>query len=58
MKLTPEVLAELIDIFRQAIVEQVDVSDRLRNLDLEPSSDNVQSLVFTDDWLRKYRGSN
>lgn len=55
MKLAPEVLAELIDIFRQALVEQVDVSDRMRNIDLE--SDGA-ALNFTKDWLTRNRGNN
>lgn len=59
MKLAPEVLAELIDIFRQALVEQVDVSDRMRGIDLEPSSeDKVAALTFTAAWLRENRGKN
>lgn len=59
MKLAPEVLAELIDIFRQALCEQVDVSDRMRGLDLEPSENpGGPTLKFTAEWVRTHRGGN
>jgi len=52
MKLAPEVLAELIDIFIQGITEQVDVSNRMRGLDLK--EDGV-AITFTAEWLAANR---
>jgi hypothetical protein len=54
MKLAPEVLAELIDIFRTALVEGVDVSDRMRSLDLN-ANPQTQLIELTADWLRSNR---
>lgn len=52
MKLSEEVLVEIIDIVRQGIVEGKDVSDLLRELDLEPGLD-TNKLNLTFDYKSK-----
>ncbi len=54
MKLSPEVLAEIIDIFRDGIVTGRDMSQRLRELDLS-INEEARAVVFSADWLRSNR---
>jgi hypothetical protein len=46
MKLADEVLVEIVDIVRTGLVEQKDISDLLRDLDLQVDKD--QKLVLTE----------
>lgn len=50
MKLSVEVLAEIIDTVREGIVNGVDISDRLRKLDLVVDS-STQQLTLSSDWV-------
>lgn len=54
MKLAPEVMAELIDIFRQGITEGKDMSERMRSLDLSANAES-NLIEFTATWLRSNR---
>lgn len=54
MKFSPEVLAEIIDIFRDGIVTGRDMSQRLREVDLIVNEE-AKTIVFSADWLRSNR---
>lgn len=54
MKLAPEVMAELIDIFREALTTGNDVSNRMRAIDLSANAES-NLIEFTADWLRSNR---
>lgn len=48
MKLSDEVLVEIVDIVRTGLVEQKDISDLLRDLDLQVDDDQlIDRLVLT-----------
>lgn len=51
MKLSPEALLEIVDIVRQGFVTESDVSQLLRNLDLEPGDGGT--LVLTAAYLER-----
>lgn len=54
MKLSPEVLAEVIDIFRDGLTTGRDMSERLRSLELS-EDESTKTIVFSADWLRSNR---
>ena len=54
MKLANDVLVEIIDIVRKGLVEQKDISDLLRDLDLE--KDQSDKLCLTDKYKAKRSG--
>lgn len=54
MKLSPEVLAEIIDIVREGLSEGKDISDRMRSLDLYANTE--RSLIeLTPEWVKSNR---
>jgi signal transduction histidine kinase len=52
VKLSKEVLAELVAMFRNALVEMRDISDDLRGLDLDVKDGEV---VLADVWKEAHR---
>ena len=49
MKLADDVLLEIIEILRKGLVEEMDVSQLLRKLDLSPNSNGKLSLSSAKD---------
>lgn len=57
MKLSPDALIAIIEILRKSLVEAQDVSELLRNLDLEQSADGKLTLSSNNPaWLRPTLG--
>ncbi len=52
LKLSPETLLELINIFRQGFVGNLDMSQRLRDLELKIGISG--QLELTDEYIRKF----
>lgn len=51
MKLADDALIGIIEIFRQGLMENKDISELLRGLDLEVSSDGKLSVSsVTENW--------
>ncbi len=48
MKLSPEALLEIVDIFRDGLLRGVDVSERLRTLDLVQKD---EMLALSDQYV-------
>ena len=50
MKLGKDVLLEIVDLVRKGLVENRDISEELRALDLEESADH-RGLLLSDAYL-------
>ncbi|MHB8407897.1 MAG: hypothetical protein ACYDHY_07425 [Acidiferrobacterales bacterium] len=57
MRLAKEVLIEIVDLVRQGLVTNTDISEKLRQLDLEVKADaenqGLPSLALTEEYLIK-----
>ena len=58
MKLGEDVLLEIVDIVRKGLVDGVDISDLLRQMDLEEvgqfgASGSSRSLVLSQEYKKK-----
>lgn len=64
MKLSPEVLLEIVSIFQDAMLNGTDASNQLRELDLSfvhgipkvegGTNERVDTLILSQDYLDKY----
>lgn len=57
MRLGSDVLLEIVDIVRRGLVEGMDISDLLRELDLDETvdQDTGPQLTLSTDYLKKTR---
>lgn len=50
MKLGSDVLVEIVAIIQEGLMKQIDISDKLRNLDL---SEKDGRLILSEEYARK-----